>query len=98
MSAYLIAQVRVTDQEPFDKYRAEVPATLALYGGRYVIRGGQVHPLEGEWTVPRLVVIEFDSVEAARRWYDSPEYQRILPLRLAGAKTTAAIVEGYDQA
>ncbi len=98
MSAYLIAQVSVTDQETFDRYRAEVPATLALYGGRYVIRGGQAHPLEGEWTVPRLVVIEFDSVEAARRWYNSPEYQKILPLRLAAAETTAAIVEGYDQA
>lgn len=94
MKAYLVAHIQVRDAEGFEAYRAKVPAVIERFGGRYLIRGGVAHPLEGDWTVPRLVVIEFDSLEAARAFYDSPDYQEILPLRLAASEGTAAIVEG----
>lgn len=94
MKAYLVAHVQVRDAEGFEAYRAKVPAVIERFGGRYLIRGGAAHPLEGDWTVPRLVVVEFDSLEAARAFYESPDYQEILPLRLAASDGTAAIVEG----
>ncbi|MEM8951866.1 MAG: DUF1330 domain-containing protein, partial [Pseudomonadota bacterium] len=63
-------------------------------GGRYIVRGGEVTPLEGELSAPRLVIIEFEDRSAAERWYHSDEYQQILPLRLNNANGTAVIVDG----
>jgi len=92
--AYIVAHLRVTDAEAFESYRAQVPDVIRRHGGRYRIRGGRAYPLEGDWPVERLVVLEFESVEAARAFYDSPDYQRLIPLRQAGAEGTLAIVEG----
>lgn len=94
MAAYIVAHLDITDPEPFNQYREQVPALIKQFGGRYVIRGGEAETLEGEWRVPRLVVIEFENAEAVKRFYNSPEYQAILPLRLAGAKGDLAIVQG----
>ena len=94
MAGYLIAHLDVTDPEGFEAYRAKVPAVIAQYGGRYLIRGGAVEAVEGDWTVPRLVVLAFDSVALAHRFYDSPEYQAILPLRLNASKGTVVFAEG----
>ncbi len=94
MSAYLIAHLTVTDPDAFEAYRAAVPEVIARFGGRYLVRGGAVETLEGEWRVPRIVIIAFDSMAQARRFYESPDYQEILPLRLAAAKGDVALVEG----
>jgi uncharacterized protein (DUF1330 family) len=94
MAAYIVAHLRVTDSEAFEAYRARVPDVIRRYSGRYLIRGGRVQPLEGDWPVERLVVLEFDSVAAARAFYDSPEYAELIPLRQAGSEGTLAIVEG----
>ena len=94
MPGYLIAHIEVTDPKGFEEYRAKVPAVIEKFGGRYLIRGGAAEVLEGDWTVPRLVVIAFDSAAQARRFYGSPEYQAILPLRLNASTGTVAIVEG----
>ena len=94
MSAYVIAHIEVNDAETFDAYREKVPAVIEKFGGRYLVRGGTVHGLEGQWTIPRLVIIAFDSLEAAQRFYHSPEYQEILPLRLQAAEGTVVIAEG----
>jgi uncharacterized protein (DUF1330 family) len=94
VAGYLIAHLDVTDPEGFEAYRAKVPAVIAQYGGRYLIRGGTVEAVEGDWTIPRLVVLAFDSVAQARRFYDSPEYQAILPLRLNASKGTVVFAEG----
>jgi uncharacterized protein (DUF1330 family) len=96
MTAYVVAHLRITDPEAFEAYRARVPEVIRRYGGRYLIRGGRVHPLEGEWPVERLVVLQFDSVDAARAFYDSPDYAELIPLRQAGSEGTLAIVEGVD--
>ena len=94
MAGYLIAHIEVTDPEAFEAYRAVVPAVIAKFGGRYLVRGGTVEVLEGELPMPRLVIVAFDSVDQVRRFYDSPEYQEILPLRLGASKGSVAIVEG----
>ncbi len=97
MAAYLIAHLDVHDPEGFERYRAVVPEVIRRFGGRYLVRGGRVEALEGEWTVPRLVVLEFDSVERAREFYRSSEYQAILPLRQAAAHGTVVIAEGVGE-
>lgn len=94
MAGYVIVEVDVTDPEPYEAYRTRVPATLERYGGRFVVRGGAVQALEGGWQPRRLVVLEFPSVERAREWYASPEYQQILPIREWYARSRAVIVEG----
>lgn len=96
MAAYLVAQIEVHDPEGFEGYRERVPSVIAKFGGRYLVRGGAVHPLDGDWTVPRMVIVEFDSVEAGTTFYESPEYQEILPLRLKSAKGAVALVEGVS--
>jgi uncharacterized protein (DUF1330 family) len=95
MAGYLVAHLDVTDPKTFERYRAAAPAVIARYGGRYLIRGGAAQAVEGDWTVPRLIVLEFPSTQRAREFYDSREYQDILPLRLSASKGTVAIVEGY---
>jgi uncharacterized protein (DUF1330 family) len=65
MKAYVIAAETVNDPQMFDLYRKEVPATLVAFGGQFVTRGGNLTVLEGEWSHPRLVIIEFPSRAAA---------------------------------
>ena len=94
MAAYLVAQVRVDGPETYRRYREAVPALVDRFGGRFRVRGGELEVLEGEWPLPRLVIIEFPSRDAARLFYDSPEYQKILPLRQRASEGNLVIVEG----
>ncbi|MGI9436546.1 MAG: DUF1330 domain-containing protein [Geminicoccaceae bacterium] len=94
MAAYMLAQLDIHDLEKFQRYRDKVSALVEQFGGRYLVRGGEIMPLEGELKAPRLVIIEFADKGAAERWYHSPEYQEILPLRLDAASGSAVIVEG----
>jgi uncharacterized protein (DUF1330 family) len=94
MKGYVIAEVDVTDQQVYEEYRKLVPGTVEQYGGRFVVRGGATEQLEGDWQPKRLVVIEFDSVEQARKWYRSPEYAPAMALRHKAAKANVLIVEG----
>jgi uncharacterized protein (DUF1330 family) len=94
MAAYIIANVDVHDQKAIEEYRQGVPASLAKYGGRFLVRGGAYSSLEGEWKPVRLVILEFPSAEQARRWYDSPEYRDLKAIRVKAAKTDLVLVEG----
>jgi uncharacterized protein (DUF1330 family) len=94
MPAYVIAEVTVTDPQGFERYRQMVPATVAQYGGRFVVRGGKTETLEGSWNPARLVVLEFDSVERAREWWACEEYREAKELRQRTARTNLVIVEG----
>lgn len=96
MTAYVIAQVNVTDPEEFEAYRAQVPATLALYDGEYIVRGGEIEALEGDLAYPRVVVIKFPSMERAKAWHSSVEYAGPLALRQASSESRLMVVEGYD--
>jgi uncharacterized protein (DUF1330 family) len=94
MAAYLIAEVDVHDAALFEEYRKRVPATIAKHGGKYVVRGGATETLEGGWTPKRVVVLEFPSMDQARKWYGSSDYAPALALRLKAATTKAILVEG----
>ena len=94
MSAFVIVEVNVTDPPLFQEYAKGVPATIAAYGGRYLVRGGAVESKEGGWAPKRVVVLEFPSMDVARKWYDSPEYQPLLALRLKAAAAKLIFVEG----
>ena len=78
----------------FSEYRKAVPATLEAFGGKFIVRGGKLKLLEGEWPHSRLVIIEFPSREAAEGWYKSPAYQKIIGLRLSSTVGNLIIVEG----
>ena len=94
MAAYVIADVQVTDLAGFEEYRKMVPASLEPYGGRFIVRGGQIETLEGDWQPRRLVIIQFDSLERARAWWASEEYREAKDLRLKTATTKLLAVEG----
>ena len=94
MPAYFVAEVEVTNPSGYEPYRALAAASIAQYGGRFVARGGKSELIEGSPEPQRVVIIEFTDVAAAKRWYNSPEYQRALPIRLANSKARAFIVEG----
>ena len=94
MPAYVIVDVTVTDQAAMDEYRKQVPATLAKYGGRFLVRGGTHQTVEGSWKPNRLVVLEFPSMEQAKRWYDSEEYREPKALRLRAGTANLVMVEG----
>lgn len=96
MPGYLIANLDVTDKAGFDEYRQKVTPLIAKFGGRYLVRGGEVRTLEGNLPIHRLVVLEFPSLEAAQRFYDSPEYQPLLKIRLASTKSDLMLVDGYS--
>lgn len=92
--AYYIAEFELTDPEGIKPYREQVDATFERYSGRYIVRASGVNPLEGNPPSHRLVIIEFDSLEQARAWYNSPEYAKIRPFRQRSGHTNAYIVEG----
>jgi uncharacterized protein (DUF1330 family) len=94
MSAYVIAEVNVTDPDQFAEYRKLVPPTIEKYGGRFVVRGGTVETKEGGWAPARMVVIEFPSMDQARKWYHSPEYAPALAMRLKCANAKLILAEG----
>jgi uncharacterized protein (DUF1330 family) len=71
MAAYFIVEIDITDPAGFEDYRKRVPATIERYGGRYLVRGGPLETIEGTWTPKRVVVLEFPSLDQARRWYHS---------------------------
>jgi len=94
MAAYVIGEIEVTDPALYEEYRKQVPAVVQKYGGRFVVRGGKVEPLEGGWTPKRLVALEFPSLEQAQKWYRSPEYAPLIKLRQKASRGKLLIVEG----
>ena len=94
MTAYVIAYLDVTDAAVFSDYGEEVLPLIKKFGGRYLVRGGDVESLEGEPGFKRLVILEFPDKAAAKNFYDSQEYAPLFALRRASAKSTLALVEG----
>jgi uncharacterized protein (DUF1330 family) len=94
MSAYFVVELDVTNADAMAWYRAAVPGTLAQYGGRFLTRGGTTELIEGGPEPKRIVILEFADAAAIKRWYHSPEYQKILPDRLVNSTGRAFIVEG----
>jgi len=94
MPAYIVVQVEVHDAQRYENYKAMVPPSFAVYGGKFLVRGGKVETLEGDWEPKRFVMVEFPSVEKAKAWWASEEYAEAKALRQATAKTQMIVVEG----
>jgi len=94
MTAYVIVDIQVTDPVGYEEYKKLAPPVVAAYGGKYLARGGKTETLEGDWSPKRLVILEFESVERAKAWLNSPEYRAARQLRHQTAKTNMVVVEG----
>jgi uncharacterized protein (DUF1330 family) len=94
MAAYVVVNVDVKDPARYEHYKKLSQASLPAYGGRFLVRGGAVEVLEGEWTPKRLVIVEFPSVERAKAWWASAEYAEGKALRQATAHTDMVVTEG----
>lgn len=96
MPAYVIVDIDVFDRAKYKEYVALTPATIAKYDGRFVVRGGAVDKIEGEWEPGRIVILEFPSMERAKQWWDSPEYAPAKAIRQSVAKTNMIMVNGFQ--
>ena len=94
MAAYLIVDIEVTDPDSYEEYRKLVPPMVAKYGGKYLVRGGALEKREGNWTPKRLVMLEFESLDRAKQFYDSEEYEPLKQMRLKATNSNLVLVEG----
>jgi len=92
--AFVVVDVSATDEDRAAQYRALSGPSVEKHGGRFVARGGALHVLEGDWEPARLVVIEFDSVDAARGWYESDDYAEARAVREGAGTWNMVVVEG----
>jgi uncharacterized protein (DUF1330 family) len=99
LAAFLIIEVtEVHDEQTYAQYRERVPSTLAADGGAYLVRGGQVEVLEGSWQPKRVVVVRFDSADAAHSWWDDPAHSELRAMRQRSTATNMILVEGIPNA
>jgi len=94
MPAYVIVETNVSEPEQYERYKEAAPPTIAAYGGRYLVRGGELTVFEGDWNPPRIVVLEFPDLETAKRWYASEEYGAARTFREGAAKLNVVAVAG----
>ena len=95
MPSYIIVDVTVLNESEYANYRAQTPATVDLYNGKFIVRGGNIEVVEGTWNPERLVIIEFSSAARAKEWWYSPEYCAIKNIRFKNAESNMLLVEGY---
>lgn len=94
---YLIAEAKVHDAEAYERYKPLSLAAVEQYGGRFIVRGGSSDVLEGNWTPPhRMVIVEFETVEQAKCFYHSPEYQAARHVRDDAAEMNMLVISGVD--
>ncbi len=98
MPAYVITYLQVTDPKAFEAYRKVAGPTFPPYGGKPIVVDGRFEVLEGMVNPKSVVVVQFESVDAAKRWYSSPEYQKTIPLRQQAAESSLILVEGLAAA
>jgi len=94
MAAYVLAEIEITNPDGYREYTAIVPATIAKYGGRFLVRGGAAEVLEGDWPQRRRVLLEFPSMQAAKQWFDSPDYEKPKAMRQAASNGRLLLMEG----
>jgi uncharacterized protein (DUF1330 family) len=94
MPAYVISDVTLRDAAAVEIYRARAAASIAQHGGRYIVRGGAIEVLEGEWTPRMIVIAEFPDMERARAWYRSPDYAAALEFRDQALRRNLILVDG----
>ena len=96
MPAYLIANVDIKDVKKFKEYLRATPSIIKKHGGKFLVRGGDFEVYEGNWNPKRFVIVEFESMQKAKQFYDSPEYEEVKKLRQSSAYTDWVFVEGLS--
>lgn len=94
MTAFVLVEIDVTDPELYEEVKQRTPPIVALYGGRYLARGGYTEVLHGDWKPDRLVLLTFDNLEQAKAWESSPEYTAVKQLRDRCARVNMVMVDG----
>jgi uncharacterized protein (DUF1330 family) len=94
MAAYMISDINIINAERYEEYRVAVRNAVDKHGGRYIVRGGQSKVLEGTWNPARVVIVEFDSMQVAERFYQSPEFLAARALRQNAAMVNMILTEG----
>jgi uncharacterized protein (DUF1330 family) len=94
MSAYVIVEIDIVDPAGYEEYKQLAGATVERYGGKYIVRGGAVETLEGNWKPKRIVVLQFDSMQRAKEWLNCEEYREPRKMRHRTARTRMVVVEG----
>ena len=94
MTAYAIVDINVTDPETYEGYKELAAPTVEIYGGKYIARGGRTEVLEGNWSPVRLVILQFDSIEQAKSWLNSPEYSEVKRIRHQAATSNMVVIQG----
>ncbi|MGH9870500.1 MAG: DUF1330 domain-containing protein [Candidatus Polarisedimenticolia bacterium] len=96
MAAYVIVDIHITDPSTYETYKGKAASTVQAFGGRYIVRGGEVETLEGDWTPGRTVVLEFPDAQRAREWWSSQLYAPVKAIRHASSRTRMILVEGAE--
>lgn len=94
MAGYVIVEDQITDEAVFAEFRERVAPTVEAFGGRFLVRGGEIEVFDGDWQPGRIVVIEFESVERAEAWLNSPEFAEIREIGTRSANANVIIVQG----
>jgi len=95
MSAIMISDLTILNEEAFQTYRTTAAKAIEKFGGRYLARNGEINVLEGVWNPRTIVVVEFPSLEQAHAWYESPEYAEALKVRDIALSRNLILVDGY---
>ena len=95
MPAYVFFDIlEIVDQQKMEEYGSQIGPTVESYGGQYLVRGGPLNVVEGDWRPGIPVIIEFPSLEKAYQWYESEDYKKLRALRAGAAKLNAVFIEG----
>jgi uncharacterized protein (DUF1330 family) len=95
MAAYVLSEiVEILDRVLMEKYRSLAQTSIEQYGGRYIVRGGAIEKLEGDWNPHAFIVVEFPTMERAREWYQSPEYAEALAIRSQAFNRRLFLIDG----
>jgi len=94
MTAYVIVDIDVHEPVGYEEYKKLAPAAVELYGGKYIARGGKMETLEGDWAPSRLVILQFESSEQAKKWLNSPEYSEVKKMRHQTTNSKMVVIEG----
>jgi len=89
----LFENVKITDSTKLEEYKKNVFPIVERFGGKYIVAGGQIRNIEGDWNPQFLVMIQFPSLEQANKWYDSEDYKELKALRHSSGEFNAVIME-----
>ncbi len=96
MTAYVIAEMTVNNPDRYADYTKHTPKTVLDHSGKFLVRGGDPKGLEGAPAKPRVVVLEFPDMDTLMKWYNSPEYQAIIPIRQEATDGRIIAVHGAE--